>query len=283
MKKAISLMLALGLSVSVMSTMAFADEIETEAAPVEESVAVSEQAAEDTTWPLHHVDVRIAGTMKIVYQDVDGNEKSTEDVEIGVFTVSMTKNGEDMGYFYSKPGTSPDDTKEFEWRNDQLCLSVDDTLTITAKVGGTLADGTTVEEVYEHTYTREELEVARMACPGHDSILAGLDLDVAITKTIRDAAPLTPAEPVNPNPDKPKPDEPKPDEPKTDPVSPSPDTTTTTTTAATQSAEPVATAAPAAVTSIPQTADNEPLALYAVAALASALGLGVVYRRRSNH
>lgn len=283
MKKAISLMLALGLSVSVMSTMAFADEIETEAAPVEESVAVSEQAAEDTTWPLHHVDVRIAGTMKIVYQDVDGNEKSTEDVEIGVFTVSMTKNGEDMGYFYSKPGTSPDDTKEFEWRNDQLCLSVDDTLTITAKVGGTLADGTTVEEVYEHTYTREELEVARMACPGHDSILAGLDLDVAITKTIRDAAPLTPAEPVNPEPDKPKPDEPKPDEPKTDPVSPSPDTTTTTTTAATQSAEPVATAAPAAVTSIPQTADNEPLALYAVAALASALGLGVVYRRRSNH
>lgn len=280
MKKAISLMLALGLSVSVMSTMAFADEIETEAAPVEESVAVSEQAAEDTTWPLHHVDVRIAGTMKIVYQDVDGNEKSTEDVEIGVFTVSMTKNGEDMGYFYSKPGTSPDDTKEFEWRNDQLCLSVDDTLTITAKVGGTLADGTTVEEVYEHTYTREELEVARMACPGHDSILAGLDLDVAITKTIRDAAPLTPAEPVNP--DKPDPD-PKPDEPKTDPVSPSPDTTTTTTTAATQSAEPVATAAPAAVTSIPQTADNEPLALYAVAALASALGLGVVYRRRSNH
>lgn len=282
MKKAISLMLALGLSVSVMSTMAFADEIETEAAPVEESVAVSEQAAEDTTWPLHHVDVRIAGTMKIVYQDVDGNEKSTEDVEIGVFTVSMTKNGEDMGYFYSKPGTSPDDTKEFEWRNDQLCLSVDDTLTITAKVGGTLADGTTVEEVYEHTYTREELEAARQACPGHDSILAGLDLDVAITKTIRDAAPLTPPTPVDPDP-KPNP-EPKPDpvNPDQKPVSPSPDTTTTTTAAA-QSAEPVATAAPAAVTSIPQTADNEPLALYAVAALASALGLGVVYRRRSNH
>ena len=300
MKKALSLVLALGLSVSVLSATAFAEGTEAVQAP---ATAVQ---AEEVSYPLNHVDVRIPGTMEIRYLDADGNVKSTEQVEIGVFTVSMTQNGQDMGYFYSKPGTSPDDTKEFEWRKD-ASVSTSDELTITAKVGGTKADGTTVEYEYTHTFTAEELEAARKACPGADSALAGLDFDIAVVMDIQDEKPV-----VDPTPTPTATTEPTAaptSEPTAAPTA-DPSATPTAAPTAAPTAKPTAaptaaptakpTTAPAAVkttssnngngtaatttvNSIPQTADNEPLALYAVAALASALGLGVVYRRRSNH
>ena len=302
MKKALSLVLALGLSISVFSATAFAEDTETVQEP---TTAV--QASEEASWPLNHVDVRIPGTMEIRYLDVDGNVKSTEQVEIGVFTVSMTQNGEDMGYFYSKPGISPDDTKEFEWRKDAR-VSTSDELTITAKVGGTKADGTSVEYEYTHTFTAEELEAARLACPGVDSALAGLDIDISVVMDIQDQKPVvnptatpTAAPTTEPSatPTAAPSTQPSPAPTSKPTTQPSPAPTSKPTIAPT--AKPAdksdkasavvttssnngnGTAATTTVNSIPQTADNEPLALYAVAALASALGLGVVYRRRSNH
>lgn len=305
MKKALSLVLALGLSVSVLSATAFAEGTAAVQAP---ATAVQ---AEEASYPLNHVDVRIPGTMEIRYLDENGNVKSTEQVEIGVFTVSMTQNGQDMGNFYSKPGSSPADTKEFEWRKD-ASVSTSDELTITAKVGGTKADGTAVEYEYTHTFTADELEAARKACPGVDSALAGLDIDIAVVMDIQDDQPV-----VDPTPTPTATTEPT-ATPTTEPTATpttEPSATPTAAPTATPTAKPTAaptakptakpttkpaataaassnngngngsngTAATTTVNSIPQTADNEPLALYAVAALASALGLGVVYRRRSNH
>ncbi len=58
---------------------------------------------------------------------------------------------------------------------------MDDDLSITCKVFGTLADGTVFEREYTHTFTAEEKEAARLACPGCDTILAGLDFDIAMS------------------------------------------------------------------------------------------------------
>ena len=109
------------------------------------------------------------GMVEVRRVDENGNVQSTEQVQVGVHAVSMKKNGLEMGPFYPKAGL-PEQQKEFEWRNDELCLSVDDDLSITCKVFGTLADGTVFEREYTHTFTAEEKEAARLACPGCDTI-----------------------------------------------------------------------------------------------------------------
>lgn len=299
MKKFLSLVLALGLSISVLSAAVFAEDAPAEAqAEVQTEVQTEAQAegsvpasplepSEMTSWPLHHVDVRIPGMVEVRYVDENGNVQSTEQVQVGVHAVSMKKNGQEMGPFYPKAGL-PEQQKEFEWRNDELCLSVDDDLSITCKVFGTLADGTVFEREYTHTFTAEEKEAARLACPGCDTILAGLDFDIAMSfdETITPTPTTEPtAAPTT--------------EPTTEPTAaPTNEPTTAPTTAPTNAptqkpssdkgdksekkdeATPAATAVP--VKASPKTADTAPLALYGAAAVLCAAAL-VVARRRANH
>ena len=307
MKKFLSLVLALGLSISVLSAAVFAEDAPAEAQAEGSVPASTLEPAEMTSWPLHHVDVRIPGMVEVRYVDENGNVQSTEQVQVGVHAVSMKKNGQEMGPFYPKAGL-PEQQKEFEWRNDELCLSVDDDLSITCKVFGTLADGTVFEREYTHTFTAEEKEAARLACPGCDTILAGLDFDIAMSfdetitptpTTEPTAAPTT--EPTT------EPTAAPTTEPTTAPTTeptaaPTNEPTTAPTTAPTNAptnaptqkpssdkgdksekkdeATPAATAVP--VKASPKTADTEPLALYGAAAVLCAAAL-VVVRRRANH
>ena len=279
MKKFLSLVLALGLSISVLSAAVFAEDAPAEAQAEGSVPASTLEPAEMTSWPLHHVDVRIPGMVEVRRVDENGNVQSTEQVQVGVHAVSMKKNGLEMGPFYPKAGL-PEQQKEFEWRNDELCLSVDDDLSITCKVFGTLADGTVFEKEYTHTFTAEEKEAARLACPGCDTILAGLDFDIAMSfdEIIVPVPTATPtAEPTA-----------------TPTVEPTTKPTTEPTAAPTKKpssdkgdksekkdeAAPAATAVP--VKASPKTADTEPLALYGAAAVLCAAAL-VVARRRANH
>ncbi len=313
MKKFLSLVLALGLSISVLSAAVFAEDAPAEAQAEGSVPASTLEPAEMTGWPLHHVDVRIPGTVEVRRVDENGNVQSTEQVQVGVHAVSMKKNGWEMGPFYPKVGL-PEQQKEFEWRNDELCLSVDDDLSITCKVFGTLADGTVFEKEYTHTFTAEEKEAARLACPGCDTILAGLDFDIAMSfdeiivpdpepKPDPDPDPDPDPEPEpkpepepDPDPDpepkpepdpepdpdpepKPEPDQPKPDQPKPDPEQ-KPSSDKSDKSEKKVEAAPAATAVP--VKASPKTADTEPLALYGAAAVLCAAAL-VVARRRANH
>lgn len=307
MKKFLSLVLALGLSISVLSAAVFAEDAPAEAQAEGSVPASTLEPAEMTSWPLHHVDVRIPGMVEVRYVDENGNVQSTEQVQVGVHAVSMKKNGQEMGPFYPKAGL-PEQQKEFEWRNDELCLSVDDDLSITCKVFGTLADGTVFEREYTHTFTAEEKEAARLACPGCDTILAGLDFDIAMSfdetitptpTTEPTAAPTTEptteptAAPTN------EPTSAPTTEPTATPTAaPTNEPTTAPTTAPTNAptqkpssdkgdksekkveAAPAATAVP--VKASPKTADTEPLALYGAAAVLCAAAL-IVVRRRANH
>ena len=287
MKKFLSLVLALGLSISVLSAAVFAEDAPAEAQTEGSVPASTLEPAEMTSWPLHHVDVRIPGMVEVRHVDENGNVQSTEQVQVGVHAVSMKKNGLEMGPFYPKAGL-PEQQKEFEWRNDELCLSVDDDLSITCKVFGTLADGTVFEREYTHTFTAEEKEAARLACPGCDTILAGLDFDIAMSfdEIIVPVPTATPtAEPTA---------TPTVEPTATPTAKPTTEPTTEPTAAPTKKpssdksdksekkdeATPAATAVP--VKASPKTADTEPLALYGAAAVLCAAAL-VVARRRANH
>ena len=291
MKKFLSLVLALGLSISVLSAAVFAEDAPAEAQAEGSVPASTLEPAEMTSWPLHHVDVRIPGMVEVRHVDENGNVQSTEQVQVGVHAVSMKKNGQEMGPFYPKAGL-PEQQKEFEWRNDELCLSVDDDLSITCKVFGTMADGTVFEREYTHTFTAEEKEAARLACPGCDTILAGLDFDIAMSfdeiivpePTATPTAEPTATPTVEPT-----------ATPTVEPTTkPTTEPTTEPTPAPTKKpssdkgdksekkdeATPAATAVP--VKASPKTADTEPLALYGAAAVLCAAAL-VVARRRANH
>ncbi len=287
MKNFLSLVLALGLSISVLSAAVFAEDAPAEAQAEGSVPASTLEPAEMTSWPLHHVDVRIPGMVEVRHVDENGNVQSTEQVQVGVHAVSMKKNGLEMGPFYPKAGL-PEQQKEFEWRNDELCLSVDDDLSITCKVFGTLADGTVFEREYTHTFTAEEKEAARLACPGCDTILAGLDFDIAMSfdEIIVPVPTATPtAEPTA---------TPTVEPTATPTAKPTTEPTTEPTAAPTKKpssdksdksekkdeATPAATAVP--VKASPKTADTEPLALYGAAAVLCAAAL-VVARRRANH
>ena len=287
MKKFLSLVLALGLSISVLSAAVFAEDAPAEAQAEGSVPASTLEPAEMTSWPLHHVDVRIPGMVEVRHVDENGNVQSTEQVQVGVHAVAMKKNGLEMGPFYPKAGL-PEQQKEFEWRNDELCLSVDDDLSITCKVFGTLADGTVFEREYTHTFTAEEKEAARLACPGCDTILAGLDFDIAMSfdEIIVPVPTATPtAEPTA---------TPTVEPTATPTAKPTTEPTTEPTAAPTKKpssdksdksekkdeATPAATAVP--VKASPKTADTEPLALYGAAAVLCAAAL-VVARRRANH
>ena len=288
MKKFLSLVLALGLSISVLSAAVFAEDAPAEAQAEGSVPASTLEPAEMTSWPLHHVDVRIPGMVEVRRVDENGNVQSTEQVQVGVHAVSMKKNGQEMGPFYPKAGL-PEQQKEFEWRNDELCLSVDDDLSITCKVFGTLADGTVFEREYTHTFTAEEKEAARLACPGCDTILAGLDFDIAMSF---DEIIVPDPDKPNPEPDKPNPDpdkpNPDPDKPNPDPdkPNPEPDKPNPEQKPSSDKSEKKVEAAPAAtavpVKASPKTADTAPLALYGAAAVLCAAAL-VVARRRANH
>ena len=291
MKKFLSLVLALGLSISVLSAAVFAEDAPAEAHAEGSVPASTLEPAEMTSWPLHHVDVRIPGMVEVRHVDENGNVQSTEQVQVGVHAVAMKKNGLEMGPFYPKAGL-PEQQKEFEWRNDELCLSVDDDLSITCKVFGTLADGTVFEREYTHTFTAEEKEAARLACPGCDTILAGLDFDIAMSfdEIIVPVPTATPtAEPTATPTAEPT------ATPTVEPTAtPTAEPTTEPTAAPTKKpssdksdksekkveATPAATAVP--VKASPKTADTEPLALYGAAAVLCAAAL-VVVRRRANH
>ena len=291
MKKFLSLVLALGLSISVLSAAVFAEDAPAEAQAEGSVPASTLEPAEMTSWPLHHVDVRIPGTVEVRHVDENGNVQSTEQVQVGVHAVSMKKNGQEMGPFYPKAGL-PEQQKEFEWRNDELCLSVDDDLSITCKVFGTLADGTVFEREYTHTFTAEEKEAARLACPGCDTILAGLDFDIAMSfdEIIVPEPTATPTAEPTATPTV-EPTATPTAEPTTKPTT---EPTTEPTAAPTKKpssdkgdksekkdeATPAATAVP--VKASPKTADTEPLALYGAAAVLCAAAL-VVARRRANH
>ena len=299
MKKFLSLVLALGLSISVLSAAVFAEDAPAEAQAEGSVPASTLEPAEMTSWPLHHVDVRIPGMVEVRHVDENGNVQSTEQVQVGVHAVSMKKNGLEMGPFYPKAGL-PEQQKEFEWRNDELCLSVDDDLSITCKVFGTLADGTVFEREYTHTFTAEEKEAARLACPGCDTILAGLDFDIAMsfdeiivpvptaTPTAEPTATPTVEPTATPTVEPTATPTAKPTtEPTTEPTA-EPTAAPTKKPSSDKSdksekkdeATPAATAVP--VKASPKTADTEPLALYGAAAVLCAAAL-VVVRRRANH
>ena len=303
MKKFLSLVLALGLSISVLSAAVFAEDAPAEAQAEGSVPASTLEPAEMTSWPLHHVDVRIPGMVEVRRVDENGNVQSTEQVQVGVHAVAMKKNGLEMGPFYPKAGL-PEQQKEFEWRNDELCLSVDDDLSITCKVFGTLADGTVFEREYTHTFTAEEKEAARLACPGCDTILAGLDFDIAMsfdeiivpepTATPTAEPTATPTAEPTATPTAEPTATPTVEPTATPTVEPTTKPTTEPTAAPTKKpssdkgdksekkdeATPAATAVP--VKASPKTADTEPLALYGAAAVLCAAAL-VVARRRANH
>ena len=299
MKKFLSLVLALGLSISVLSAAVFAEDAPAEAQAEGSVPASTLEPAEMTSWPLHHVDVRIPGMVEVRRVDENGNVQSTEQVQVGVHAVSMKKNGQEMGPFYPKAGL-PEQQKEFEWRNDELCLSVDDDLSITCKVFGTMADGTVFEREYTHTFTAEEKEAARLACPGCDTILAGLDFDIAMSfdETIVPEPTATPTAEPTATPTVEPTATPTVEPTATPTVEPTTEPTTKPTTEPTAAptkkpssdkgdksekkdeATPAATAVP--VKASPKTADTEPLALYGAAAVLCAAAL-VVARRRANH
>ena len=292
MKKFLSLVLALGLSISVLSAAVFAEDAPAEAQAEGSVPASTLEPAEMTSWPLHHVDVRIPGMVEVRYVDENGNVQSTEQVQVGVHAVAMKKNGQEMGPFYPKAGL-PEQQKEFEWRNDELCLSVDDDLSITCKVFGTLADGTVFEREYTHTFTAEEKEAARLACPGCDTILAGLDFDIAMSfdETIVPVPTATPTAEPTATPTAEPTATPTVEPTATPTAKPTTEPTTEPTAAPTKKpssdksekkveATPAATAVP--VKASPKTADTEPLALYGAAAVLCAAAL-VVVRRRANH
>ena len=299
MKKFLSLVLALGLSISVLSAAVFAEDAPAEAQTEGSVPASTLEPAEMTSWPLHHVDVRIPGMVEVRHVDENGNVQSTEQVQVGVHAVSMKKNGLEMGPFYPKAGL-PEQQKEFEWRNDELCLSVDDDLSITCKVFGTLADGTVFEREYTHTFTAEEKEAARLACPGCDTILAGLDFDIAMSfdEIIVPEPTATPTAEPTATPTAEPTATPTVEPTATPTVEPTTKPTTEPTTEPTAAptkkpssdkgdksekkdeAAPAATAVP--VKASPKTADTEPLALYGAAAVLCAAAL-VVARRRANH
>ena len=295
MKKFLSLVLALGLSISVLSAAVFAEDAPAEAQAEGSVPASTLEPAEMTSWPLHHVDVRIPGMVEVRHVDENGNVQSTEQVQVGVHAVSMKKNGLEMGPFYPKAGL-PEQQKEFEWRNDELCLSVDDDLSITCKVFGTLADGTVFEKEYTHTFTAEEKEAARLACPGCDTILAGLDFDIAMSfdEIIVPVPTATPTAEPTATPTAEPTATPTVEPTATPTAKPTTEPTTEPTTAPTKKpssdksdksekkveAAPAATAVP--VKASPKTADTEPLALYGAAAVLCAAAL-VVVRRRANH
>lgn len=295
MKKFLSLVLALGLSISVLSAAVFAEDAPAEAQAEGSVPASTLEPAEMTSWPLHHVDVRIPGMVEVRRVDENGNVQSTEQVQVGVHAVSMKKNGLEMGPFYPKAGL-PEQQKEFEWRNDELCLSVDDDLSITCKVFGTLADGTVFEREYTHTFTAEEKEAARLACPGCDTILAGLDFDIAMSfdEIIVPEPTATPTAEPTATPTVEPTATPTVEPTATPTAKPTTEPTTEPTAAPTKKpssdksdksekkdeAAPAATAVP--VKASPKTADTEPLALYGAAAVLCAAAL-VVVRRRANH
>ena len=295
MKKFLSLVLALGLSISVLSAAVFAEDAPAEAQAEGSVPASTLEPAEMTSWPLHHVDVRIPGMVEVRRVDENGNVQSTEQVQVGVHAVSMKKNGQEMGPFYPKAGL-PEQQKEFEWRNDELCLSVDDDLSITCKVFGTLADGTVFEREYTHTFTAEEKEAARLACPGCDTILAGLDFDIAMSfdEIIVPVPTATPTAEPTATPTVEPTATPTVEPTATPTAKPTTEPTTEPTAAPTKKpssdksdksekkdeATPAATAVP--VKASPKTADTEPLALYGAAAVLCAAAL-VVARRRANH
>ena len=295
MKKFLSLVLALGLSISVLSAAVFAEDAPAEAQTEGSVPASTLEPAEMTSWPLHHVDVRIPGMVEVRRVDENGNVQSTEQVQVGVHAVSMKKNGQEMGPFYPKAGL-PEQQKEFEWRNDELCLSVDDDLSITCKVFGTLADGTVFEREYTHTFTAEEKEAARLACPGCDTILAGLDFDIAMSfdEIIVPVPTATPTAEPTATPTVEPTATPTVEPTATPTAKPTTEPTTEPTAAPTKKpssdksdksekkdeATPAATAVP--VKASPKTADTEPLALYGAAAVLCAAAL-VVVRRRANH
>ena len=295
MKKFLSLVLALGLSISVLSAAVFAEDAPAEAQAEGSVPASTLEPAEMTSWPLHHVDVRIPGMVEVRHVDENGNVQSTEQVQVGVHAVSMKKNGLEMGPFYPKAGL-PEQQKEFEWRNDELCLSVDDDLSITCKVFGTLADGTVFEREYTHTFTAEEKEAARLACPGCDTILAGLDFDIAMSfdEIIVPVPTATPTAEPTATPTAEPTATPTVEPTATPTAKPTTEPTTEPTAAPTKKpssdksdksekkdeATPAATAVP--VKASPKTADTEPLALYGAAAVLCAAAL-VVARRRANH
>ena len=295
MKKFLSLVLALGLSISVLSAAVFAEDAPAEAQAEGSVPASTLEPAEMTSWPLHHVDVRIPGMVEVRHVDENGNVQSTEQVQVGVHAVSMKKNGQEMGPFYPKAGL-PEQQKEFEWRNDELCLSVDDDLSITCKVFGTLADGTVFEREYTHTFTAEEKEAARLACPGCDTILAGLDFDIAMSfdEIIVPVPTATPTAEPTATPTAEPTATPTVEPTATPTAKPTTEPTTEPTAAPTKKpssdksdksekkdeATPAATAVP--VKASPKTADTEPLALYGAAAVLCAAAL-VVARRRANH
>ena len=295
MKKFLSLVLALGLSISVLSAAVFAEDAPAEAQTEGSVPASTLEPAEMTSWPLHHVDVRIPGMVEVRRVDENGNVQSTEQVQVGVHAVSMKKNGLEMGPFYPKAGL-PEQQKEFEWRNDELCLSVDDDLSITCKVFGTLADGTVFEQEYTHTFTAEEKEAARLACPGCDTILAGLDFDIAMSfdEIIVPVPTATPTAEPTATPTVEPTATPTVEPTATPTAKPTTEPTTEPTAAPTKKpssdkgdksekkdeATPAATAVP--VKASPKTADTEPLALYGAAAVLCAAAL-VVARRRANH
>ena len=295
MKKFLSLVLALGLSISVLSAAVFAEDAPAEAQAEGSVPASTLEPAEMTDWPLHHVDVRIPGMVEVRRVDENGNVQSTEQVQVGVHAVSMKKNGLEMGPFYPKAGL-PEQQKEFEWRNDELCLSVDDDLSITCKVFGTLADGTVFEQEYTHTFTAEEKEAARLACPGCDTILAGLDFDIAMSfdEIIVPEPTATPTAEPTATPTVEPTATPTVEPTATPTAKPTTEPTTKPTPAPTKKpssdksdksekkdeAAPAATAVP--VKASPKTADTEPLALYGAAAVLCAAAL-VVVRRRANH
>ena len=295
MKKFLSLVLALGLSISVLSAAVFAEDAPAEAQAEGSVPASTLEPAEMTSWPLHHVDVRIPGMVEVRRVDENGNVQSTEQVQVGVHAVSMKKNGQEMGPFYPKAGL-PEQQKEFEWRNDELCLSVDDDLSITCKVFGTLADGTVFEREYTHTFTAEEKEAARLACPGCDTILAGLDFDIAMSldEIIVPVPTATPTAEPTATPTVEPTATPTVEPTATPTAKPTTEPTTEPTAAPTKKpssdksdksekkdeAAPAATAVP--VKASPKTADTEPLPLYGAAAVLCAAAL-VVARRRANH
>ena len=295
MKKFLSLVLALGLSISVLSAAVFAEDAPAEAQAEGSVPASTLEPAEMTSWPLHHVDVRIPGMVEVRHVDENGNVQSTEQVQVGVHAVSMKKNGQEMGPFYPKAGL-PEQQKEFEWRNDELCLSVDDDLSITCKVFGTLADGTVFEREYTHTFTAEEKEAARLACPGCDTILAGLDFDIAMSfdEIIVPVPTATPTAEPTATPTAEPTATPTVEPTATPTAKPTTEPTTEPTAAPTKKpssdksdksekkdeATPAATAVP--VKASHKTADTEPLALYGAAAVLCAAAL-VVARRRASH
>lgn len=169
-KRVVSLLLCLIMALSLIPTVAFADDVEVQK-PTQPGTGIVEAS---------HIDVRVNAKLKIDRQS-NGQSQSgyPKEVNVTVTNVTGTKNGDTI-HFQRKLGSGTED----EWRATGHYRS-DQTIILTCTLKLSDSDETFI---YTHTYTSQELKIAKNTCPkkqGFDINIYAEDIQDTITKTVK--------------------------------------------------------------------------------------------------